>query len=95
MILSLVLFENELINVIAISFTSLIFVELIMVGLYISTWYADLLYLYLSMHMLMFYSLNYNCRHVYNVLAEMVTLLIYLVSMALLPEYFGRYFNSC
>jgi phospholipid-translocating ATPase len=38
MLLSLVLFENELINLIAISFTSLIFVELIMVGLSISTW---------------------------------------------------------
>jgi phospholipid-translocating ATPase len=38
MLLSLFLFENELINLIAISFTSLIFVELIMVGLSISTW---------------------------------------------------------
>jgi hypothetical protein len=28
-------------------------------------------------------------RHVYNILAEIVTLLIYLVSMFLLPEYFG------
>lgn len=40
MIMSLVLFENEFLNIVAISFTSLILNELIMVALEITTWYA-------------------------------------------------------
>lgn len=38
MMMSLFLFENEFLNVVAISFTALIFNELIMVALEISTW---------------------------------------------------------
>jgi phospholipid-translocating ATPase len=38
MILSLVLFENEFLNIVAISFTSLILTELLMVALEITTW---------------------------------------------------------
>lgn len=64
MIMSLILFENEFINIVAISFTSLIVNELIMVALEITTW------------------------HLYMVIAEVVTLLIYILSMVLLPEYF-------
>jgi hypothetical protein len=30
-----------------------------------------------------------SCRHIYMVISEIVTLLIYLASMAFLPEYFG------
>lgn len=38
MIMSLVLFENEFLNIVAISFTALIVNELIMVALEITTW---------------------------------------------------------
>ncbi|MBW0472907.1 hypothetical protein O181_012622 [Austropuccinia psidii MF-1] len=64
MILSLILFENEFINIVSISFTSLILTELLMVALEITTW------------------------HRYMIVAEVVTLMIYFVSMAFLPEYF-------
>ena len=40
MILSLVLFENEFLNIVAISFTALVLNELIMVALEITTWYV-------------------------------------------------------
>ena len=40
MILSLVLFENEFLNIVAISFTALILNELIMVALEITIWYV-------------------------------------------------------
>ncbi|PWN21083.1 phospholipid-translocating P-type ATPase [Microstroma glucosiphilum] len=68
MILSLLLFENEFLNIIAISFTALVLNELIMVALEITTW------------------------HVYMVLSEVVTLLLYCISMAFLPEYFDLSF---
>ena len=41
MIMSLVLFENEFLNIVAISFTSLILNELIMVALEITTWWVS------------------------------------------------------
>ncbi|KAA1075615.1 putative aminophospholipid-translocase [Puccinia graminis f. sp. tritici] len=65
MILSLILFENEFLNIVSISFTSLILTELLMVALEITTW------------------------HRYMIVAEVVTLLLYLTSMAFLPEYFA------
>ncbi|EGG00609.1 putative aminophospholipid translocase [Melampsora larici-populina 98AG31] len=68
MILSLVMFENEFINIVAISFTSLILTELLMVALEITTW------------------------HRYMIVAEVTTLLLYLISMAFLPEYFNLSF---
>lgn len=40
MIMSLLLFENEFLNIVAISFTALVFNELIMVALEITTWYV-------------------------------------------------------
>lgn len=69
MIMTLVLFENEFLNIVAISFTSLIVNELIMVALEITTW------------------------HLYMVIAEIVTLIIYILSMVLLPEYFGMWIH--
>lgn len=42
MILSLVLFESEFINIVAISFTSLVLTELLMVALEVTTWCAVL-----------------------------------------------------
>ncbi|KNZ60393.1 phospholipid-translocating ATPase [Puccinia sorghi] len=68
MILSLVLFENEFLHIVSISFTSLILTELLMVALEITTW------------------------HRYMILAEIITLLLYLTSMAFLPEYFDLSF---
>ncbi len=40
MIIALVLFENEFLNIVAISFTALILNELIMVALEITIWYV-------------------------------------------------------
>jgi phospholipid-translocating ATPase len=68
MIMSLVLFENEFLNIVAISFTALVINELIMVALEITTW------------------------HIYMVISEIATLLIYVISMAFLPEYFDLSF---
>ena len=40
MLVSLFLFETEFLNIVSISFTSLVLNELIMVALEITTWYA-------------------------------------------------------
>ncbi|KAF9784605.1 aminophospholipid-transporting P-type ATPase [Thelephora terrestris] len=68
MIMSLILFENEFLNIVSISFTALILNELIMVALEITTW------------------------HVYMVIAEIATLLLYAISIVFLPEYFDLSF---
>ncbi|XP_037913734.1 probable phospholipid-transporting ATPase IIA isoform X2 [Hermetia illucens] len=61
---ALILFEDEFIHIVAISFSALILTELIMVALTIRTW-----------HRLM-------------VLAEIFSLMLYLISLAVLHEYF-------
>ena len=43
MIIAFVLFENEFLNIVAISFTALILNELIMVALEITKWYVSFL----------------------------------------------------
>lgn len=63
---ALILFEDEFIHIVAISFSALIMTELIMVALTIRTW-----------HRLM-------------VLAEVFSLLLYLVSLVVFHEYFGK-----
>lgn len=63
---ALILFEDEFIHIVAISFSALILTELIMVALTIRTW------------------------HYLMVLAEVASLLIYLVSLVVLHEYFGK-----
>ena len=63
---ALLLFEDEFIHVVSISFTALILTELIMVALTIRTW-----------HWLM-------------VLAELVSLVIYLLSLVILHDFFGK-----
>ncbi|KAL1933234.1 hypothetical protein VTP01DRAFT_7324 [Rhizomucor pusillus] len=68
MVLSILLFEEEFIHIVAISFTALIFNELLMVALEINTW------------------------HRIMVIAEVVTMLIYIGSMWLLPTYFDMSF---
>jgi phospholipid-translocating ATPase len=84
MTMSLLLFENEFLNIVAISFTALVLNELIMVALEITTWYAHHLD-----HGVFQLSLWYP-RHLYMVIAEIVTLIFYAISMAFLPEYFGK-----
>lgn len=63
---ALILFEDEFIHIVAISFSALILTELIMVALTIRTW-----------HRLM-------------VLAEIFSLILYLISLAVLHEIFGK-----
>lgn len=64
---ALVLFEDELIHIVAISFTALILTELIMVALTVRTW-----------HFLIF-------------IAEILSFLLYVLSLVVLRDYFGQY----
>lgn len=64
---ALILFEDEFIHIVAISFSSLILTELIMVALTIRTW-----------HRLM-------------VIAEIFSLALYVISLGVLRDYFGKY----
>ena len=63
---ALLLFEDEFIHVVSISFTALILTELIMVALTIRTW-----------HWLM-------------IIAEFLSLAIYILSVVILKDYFGE-----
>jgi hypothetical protein len=65
---ALILFEDEFIHIVAISFTALILTELIMVALTIRTW-----------HRLM-------------VLAELFSLVLYLISLFFFKQTFGKFF---
>ena len=65
---ALLLFEDEFIHVVSISFTGLILTELIMVALTIRTW-----------HWLM-------------VIAEFISLAIYILSLIILKDIFGKFF---
>ena len=40
-------------------------------------------------------SSNYSIRHIYMVLSEIITLIIYAVSMTFLQEYFGESRSPC
>lgn len=64
---ALILFENEFVHIIDITFTSLILTELLMVALTIRTW------------------------HYIMVIAELLSLGIYIASLAILKNYFGNY----
>ena len=66
---ALLLFEDEFIHVVSISFTALILTELIMVALTIRTW-----------HWLM-------------IIAEFLSLAIYILSVVILKDYFGKDFT--
>lgn len=63
---ALLLFEDEFIHIVAISFTSLILTELIMVALNIRTW------------------------HILMIIAELLSLVLYLLSLVVLHDYFGN-----
>ncbi|KAM0786043.1 hypothetical protein ACM66B_006856 [Microbotryomycetes sp. NB124-2] len=68
MIASLVLFENEFLNIVSISFSALVLNELIMVAVEVTTW------------------------HTFMMLAEVISLTLYAVSILFLPEYFDLSF---
>ncbi|KAK4048538.1 putative aminophospholipid-translocase [Microbotryomycetes sp. JL201] len=68
MIASLVLFENEFLNIVSISFSALILNELFMVAVEVTTW------------------------HTFMMLAEVISLTLYAVSILFLPEYFDLSF---
>ncbi len=63
---SLILFELDYNHIVAISFTSLILIELLMVGLTIRTW------------------------HYTNILAMLLSLVSYILSLIILKESFGK-----
>lgn len=64
---ALLLFEDEFIHIVAISFSSLVLTELIMVALNIRTW------------------------HYIMVLAELLSLGLYILSLVVLHDYFGKF----
>ena len=66
---ALIMFEDEFIHIVAISFSALILTELIMVALTIRTW-----------HQLM-------------VIAEVFSLALYMLSLVVLKDYFGKFIN--
>ena len=86
MIVSLILFENEFLHIVSISFTALILNELIMVALEITTWYVPFLNSSTVPR-------SRPTRHSYMVISEVVTLFFYVVSMAFLPAYFGEHLD--
>jgi phospholipid-translocating ATPase len=90
MIMSLLLFETEFQNIVAISFTALILNELIMVALEITTWSVFTASPPRSRHSLTYLMCLLRSRHLYMVISEIVTFIFYGLSMALLPEYFGQ-----
>lgn len=85
MIMSLVLFENEFLHIVSISFTALVLNELIMVALEITTWQVDSSFFFILTQL----TENTIYRHIYMVISEVVTLFFYVISIAFLPEYFG------
>ena len=90
MIMSLLLFETEFQNIVAISFTALILNELIMVALEITTWSVRSHYLDYRLARLLPGESLCDSRHLYMIISEVVTFIFYGLSMALLPEYFGQ-----
>jgi len=64
---ALILFEDEFIHIVAISFTALILTELIMVALTIRRW------------------------HILMVLAELVSLGLYILTLVISKDYFGKH----
>lgn len=63
---ALIMFVDEFIHIVAISFSALVLTELIMVALTVRTW------------------------HQIMVLAEVVSLALYLLSLVVLKDYFGE-----
>ena len=95
MIMSLVLFENEFLHIVSISFTALVLNELIMVALEITTWQVSN-FLFFLFFFLIFQTkplplFKKKKRHLYMVISEVVTLFFYIISIAFLPAYFGTF----
>ncbi|KIM81989.1 hypothetical protein PILCRDRAFT_97552 [Piloderma croceum F 1598] len=93
MIMSLVLFENEFLNIVAISFTALVINELIMVALEITTWH---IYMVISeIVTLLFYVISIAFLPEYFDLSFVVTVkflwkLALIVAVSALPLYIGK-----
>lgn len=66
---ALILFEDEFIHIVGISFTALVLTELLMVALTVQTW------------------------HRFMVLAELLSLAIYVLSLVIFKDFFGKYFK--
>ena len=86
MIMSLLLCENEFLNIVSISFTALVLNELIMVAVEITTWSVGEVVL----NLLSVPADEMRNRHVYMVVYEIATVIIYAISIVFLPEYFGK-----
>ena len=69
MLLGFLLFEGQFVHVVAITFTSLILNELLLVALTIRSWHGLML------------------------LAELLSILVYLFSLFVLKDYFGLFVN--
>ena len=80
MIMSLVLFENEFLNIVSISFTALILNELIMVALEITTWLVCDSSSFLT-------KTERSYRHVYMVISEVVTFFLYALSLVMEDQF--------
>ncbi|KAG5645131.1 hypothetical protein DXG03_006848 [Asterophora parasitica] len=97
MIMSLVLFENEFLHIVSISFTALILNELIMVALEITTWH---IYMVISeVATLFFYVISIAFLPEYFDLSFVVSLvfawkLAVLVTISALPLYFIKLIHS-
>lgn len=68
---ALIMFEGEFIHIVAISFSALIFTELVMVAVTIRTW------------------------HIFIVLAEVFSVVVYILALFLFRDYFGKYIFLC
>ena len=69
MLLGFLLFEGQFVHVVAITFTSLILNELLLVALTIRSWHGLML------------------------LAELLSVVVYILSLLVLKDYFGMYCN--
>lgn len=93
MIMSLVLFENEFLNIVAISFTALVINELIMVALEITTWH---IYMVISeIATLLFYVISIAFLPEYFDLSFVITVrflwkLAVIVAVSALPLYIWK-----
>lgn len=87
---ALVLFEDEFIHIVSISFTALILTELIMVALTIRTWHRLVAFNSINWTAKLTISLFVFFSHRLMVIAEIFSLLLYVLSLVILHDYFGN-----
>lgn len=84
---ALILFEDEFIHIVSISFSALILTELIMVALTIRTWHK-----WVSSPCCVFdQSTNFSQTFRLMVMAELFSLVLYILSLVILHDYFGTF----